>query len=204
MTRLALAIALITLVVALILKKFFLNSVNTDRLKAQISTDSLIKKVAPKEMKITTGKKINFHKGTLTIPDNLANSTLIPDHGEVLLAIGLYSLNKSKNVWLRRHNSMLTFDLIFLPFILIICIFGFLAKTFTINISCTIMACAVTLNCFNNFYITWIRYLAMNLVLDRVEKIPLYTKRENREHAMKYLSSFPYQTLLPKALSWIL
>ena len=203
MLRLSLLFALIMMIIAIILKKTLTKTAKVKGLEMQLTTKNLLQKISPYEIKTGSNQKLSISKGGITLPEPLAESKLLTDHAPALLAIGFTILSKGSNMWHKRHQSMVTFDQIFLPFSIVICILGVIAKTIPPNLALTILFASLTLCCMNNFYLTWVRRLAMNLVITRVQNISLYSKREDQESMENYLQSYAYQNLIPYSLKWI-
>lgn len=201
--KLLFLISLIALATSIILKKLLAKSVHAKGIQTQITTKKLLEKISPYDVSFQEQKAFVMKNQVIHLPADYASSKQVTDHASAMMAVGLAILSKGKNTWQKRLKSMATFDQIFLPFALIISIFGILAKTIPVNISFSILASALLLNCLNNFYLTWIRKLAMNLALDRLKSITLYTKKEVSDVAKTYLQSFPYQHLIPNSLKWL-
>jgi len=202
--RLNLIVALVSLVAAIILYKVLTKKVQAKGIKAQLTTKAVIQKLAPSMTLNAKSNKISIKKNTLNIPPTICDSKLVTDQAPALLAVGYTILGKGNGSWYYRFLSMVKFDQIFLPFAIIICLLGMIAKTLPIHIALSGILGAVTLNCLNNFYLTWINHLAMNLALDRLSKVKLYSKSEHHDKTMDYLRSYAFRQLVPNSLKWML
>jgi len=169
---------------------------------AQIPTQRVLQELCAYEI-CPGGKEVRFRDGRFHIPPRIAEAREVAVQGEALLALGLVLLGQETSSWLLRHRSMLLFDHLILPFSIIICVFGVIAKTFPPQLGLSVVCIALCLNCLNNFYLSWVRHLAMKLVLARMERLELYTKHENREAAEAVLRGIAPQLLLPTPLRWL-
>ena len=200
MTKLLILLALLTLVLSVVLKKALTKSVNANGIQAQLNTLKLLEKVSPYPAEVALDKNITLKGGKLLIPKSISDSQLITDHASALMALGMCILSRGANTWNKRHQSMRLFDQAFLPFVLLITFFGILAKTIPANMAIMILAGGLILNCLNNFYICWVRKLAMKLALDRMKSVELYTKQEDAKATNSYLKSYPYKYLIPNGM----
>lgn len=201
--KLLLILSLLHLVAAFILKKTLVKPTNVKNIQTQLDTASLIKKISPYTITESKGKSLTVKGNEAHIPSSIAGSKSIEEQTPVLEAIGLTQLSQIRNLWQKRIQSMVIFDQILLPFAILISVFGVLAKTLNFNIASYIVMGALLLNCLNNFYMTWVRHLAMKLIRERLEGTPLYTKDENRELVTQHLKSYAYRGLMPISLKWI-
>jgi len=201
--KLVLLIALLSLATAVMIRRFMGKDVDLSQHKAQIPLQDFLSQLLPIKTSSSSTKSPHMKGETFHIPKEVASSKALELHAEYLIYSGLLVMGKYSPLWLKRHQAIVNFDRIFLPFALIITIFAILARSFAPHIAFTFLLGSLFINCLNNYYLTWIRHNAVTLAFMHYQKLPLHTRQEDQKRFITALQSLKFACIIPKPLQWL-
>lgn len=154
------------------------------------------------ETTITAGLKTQLKKGMIQLSEQDYHTKKTSELSELLLMVGssLY-FQKDLSEFTKKTTKLTN---ILFPLLIVVCAFGFIARTLPLNICLAILLLSVMFNCLSHLYLTYFRFLSFLTMKKKLQARDLKIRESELETLMNYTHRNVFSFSAPKLLDLFL